>query len=109
MELQDASLLRIFLSEDDLHHGRQVHIEILAKAHEMEIAGGTVLRGVGGYGPSSLHSKLFSLATEARPLVIEFVDSEAAINRFMPVAAGILDSGAMTVEKVKYYAKASQP
>lgn len=49
MELQDASLLRIFLSEDDLLNGHQLHIEILSKAHAMEIAGGTILRGVGGY------------------------------------------------------------
>ena len=87
----------------------QLHLLILAKAHTMEIAGGTVLRGVGGYGPSSLHSPLFNLKTEAHPLVLEFVDSEEKIDGFMPVAAAMLDSGAMTVEKVKYYAKASHP
>jgi len=73
----------------------------------MDIAVGTILRGIGGYGPSSLHSKLFNIRTEGHPLVLEFVDTEEKINRFLPVAAGMLDSGAVTIEKVKFYAKSS--
>ena len=109
MELQDASLLRVFLSEDDVHNGRELHHAILAKAHSMEIAGGTVLRGVGGYGPASLQIKHFQFRTEGHPLVLEFVDTEEKINLFLPVAAAMLDSGAMTVERVKFYAKPSHP
>lgn len=108
MELQDASLLRIFLSEDDMHSGQEVYVEILAKAHALDIAGGTVLRGIGGYGPTSLHQKFFQLQSEGHPVVLEFIDTEEKIDHFLPVAAAILDSGAMTVEKVKFYRKRLQ-
>lgn len=91
-----------------MHGGQEVYVEILCKAHAMEIAGGTILRGIGGYGPTSLHQKYFQLQTEGHPLVIEFIDSEEKIDRFLPVAAAILDSGAMTVEKVKFYVKKLQ-
>ena len=39
--------------------------------------------------------------SEDLPFVIEIVDSEEKINRFMPVLDGMMGSGLVTIEKVK--------
>lgn len=72
----------------------------------MKLAGGTVLRGIGGYGPGSLKAKFFQFRTEARPIVLEIVDTEEKIDLFLPVAAEMLESGAITVETVKFFSTA---
>lgn len=105
VELKDASLLRIFLSEDDLHGSQQLHEEILRVAHAKGIAGATVFRGVGGYGPTSLRQQYFQFRTEGHTLVIEIIDTEEKIEAFLPIAGSMLITGAITVEKVKVFVK----
>ena len=39
--------------------------------------------------------------SEDLPFVIEIVDSEEKINRFIPVLDGMMGSGLVTIEKVK--------
>ncbi len=107
MKLSQASLLRLYLSEDDAHGTVPLYDAILRKAHEMQLAGGTVLRGVGGYGPASLKARFFQFRTEARPVVVEIIDSEEKIDAFLPVAAAMLESGAITVEKVSFFSTAA--
>ncbi len=106
MEFRDATLLRIYFAEDDSHGDLPLYHALLREAHNLKLAGGTVLRGIGGYGPDSLRVNFFQFRTEARPIVVEIIDSEEKINAFLPVAARLLDSGAITVEKIKFFATA---
>jgi PII-like signaling protein len=99
---KDAVLLRIFLGEADKFHGRPLYEAIVMKAREVHLAGATVLRGPMGFGHSSrVHSaKILRLSADL-PLVIEIVDSEEAINGFLPLLDGMMGSGLVTMEKVK--------
>jgi uncharacterized protein len=107
MKLTDASLLRLYLSEDDALGTVPLYDAILRKAHEMQLAGGTVLRGVGGYGPASLKARFFQFRTEALPVVVEIIDTPEKIDAFLPVAAAMLESGALTVETVSFFSTAA--
>jgi uncharacterized protein len=107
MELTEASLLRLYLSEDDAHGALPLYDALLRKAHEMQLAGGTVLRGIGGYGPASLKTRFFQFRTEARPVVVEIIDRAEKIDAFLPIAAAMLESGAITVEKVSFFSTAA--
>jgi uncharacterized protein len=99
---EEAVLLRIFIGESDRWEHKPLYEAIVLKAREMHIGGATVLRGPMGYGKTSrLHTaKILNLSTDL-PLVIEMVDSEAAISGFLPVLDGMITGGLVTMEKVK--------
>ena len=99
---RDAILLRIFFGEDDRYEHRPLHEAIVLKAREMQLGGATVLRGPMGYGHSSrIHSsKIFPLSFDL-PVVIEIVDKDESIERFLPALEGMIGDGLVTLEKVR--------
>lgn len=99
---QESVLLRIFIGESDRHDGKPLYEAIVLKARELHLAGATVLRGAMGFGKSSrLHTtKILRLSMDL-PLVIEIVDSEANINRFLPTLDRMIGSGLVTLEKAQ--------
>jgi len=99
---KDAVLLRIFHGESDKFKGRPLYEAIVMKARELHLAGATVLRGPMGFGASSrLHTAKILRLSEDLPLVIEIVDTEQAINAFLPVLDGMMKGGLVTLEKVQ--------
>lgn len=105
-DLAQATLLRIFIGDDDTYaddaHGEQPLYEAIAvKARERMMNGLTVSRGIVGFGPSSQREKILLRRSEDRPVVIEIVDTEAKIESFLPVLAGMIRSGLAVIEKVK--------
>jgi uncharacterized protein len=99
---KQAVLLRIFIGEDDQFQGSPLYEAIVMKAREQHLAGATVLRGPMGFGKSSrLHTTKILRLSEDLPLVIEIVESEDNINRFLPMLDGMMSSGLITMEKVQ--------
>jgi uncharacterized protein len=83
---EQASLVRIFISESDQFGEHPLYEAIVLKAREMGLADATVLRSAMSYGKSSrLHSAKILRLSEDLPVVIEIVDSEPAIRRFVSV------------------------
>ena len=98
----DAILLRIFIGENDRFEQTPLYEAIVLKAREMHLGGATVLRGPMGFGHSSrLHTTKILRLSEDLPFVIEIVDSEEKIDRFLPVLDGMMGSGLVTIEKVR--------
>ena len=98
----DAVLLRIFIGENDRYEHSPLYRAIVVKAREMSIAGATVLRGPMGFGHSNrIHTAKILRLSEDLPLIIEIVDSEENINRLLPVIDGMMESGMITLEKVR--------
>lgn len=99
---REATLLRIFIGEDDKADGRPLYEAIVLKARELHLAGATVLRGPMGYGHSSrLHTTKILRLSQDLPLVIEIVDSPEKIQAFLPVLDAMMGSGLVTLEKVQ--------
>jgi len=98
---REAVLLRIFIGESDRWEHKPLYEAIVMKARELHLAGATVLRGPMGFGKSSrLHTaKILRLSMDL-PLVIEIVDAEEKIQRFLPVLDGMLKGGLVTTEKI---------
>ena len=98
----EAVLLRVFFGEDDKHERLPLYEAIVLKAREMHLAGATVLRGHVGFGHSArIHTTKILRLSQDLPIVVEIVDSEDNINRFLPVLDGMMGSGLVTIEKVK--------
>ena len=99
---KQATLLRIFIGEDDKFGGSPLYEAIVLRARELHLAGATVLRGPMGFGASSrLHTTKILRLSEDLPLVIEIVDSEDKINGFLPALDQMMTSGLTTLEKVQ--------
>ncbi|NJL29596.1 MAG: DUF190 domain-containing protein [Thermoanaerobaculia bacterium] len=113
----EATLLRIYLGENDRHGGRPLHQEIVRLARELGLAGATVVRGVLGYGARSvIHSAHILRLSEDLPLVIEIVDERERLEPFLAQAGAMIDTAGcgslMTLEKVeviRYRAGETQP
>ncbi len=104
MEFHDASLLRVFISEDDILGGRPLTEAILREAHAAKLAGATVLHGRGGYAPSGVGVAHYQPSGEKLPIIIEIVDLAAKIADFLPTLDRLVISGAVTVQPVRYAA-----
>lgn len=107
MELKaDAKLLRIFLGEAYKVKHTALYEIIVREARRMELAGATVWRGIMGFGLTSRirTTKILDLSTDL-PIMVEIVDEEEKINRFLPVLHDLFESaqcgGLVTMENVK--------
>lgn len=99
---RDAVLLRVFIGEDDKFEQHPLYEAIVLKAREMQLAGATVLRGPMGFGHSShLHTTKILRLSQDLPIVVEIVDSQEKIDRFLQVLNGMIGSGLVTLEKVQ--------
>ena len=98
--VEDGTLLRIFVGEDDEHDGRPLYEAIVLALREHGLAGATVFRGMMGFGRSSvLHTSRVLRLSEDLPIVIECVDRQAAIERVLPVLDQLIGDGLVTLEK----------
>lgn len=98
----DAVLLRIFVGEEDRHAGRATYEALVTKALEHKLAGATVLHAPEGFGRSRYVRTERNVDSGARtPIVVEIVDTEDRINAFVRVVSDIIESGLMTLEKVR--------
>lgn len=101
---ENGVLLRIFIGESDkdAESGKPLHEAIVRRALDARLAGATVLRGTIGYGRHSrIHTaKLMELSLDL-PLVIEIVDEEEAIEKFLPTIDRVVGEGLVTLEAVR--------
>lgn len=101
-----AKLLRIYIGEADKWHGQPLSMAILLKAREMGMAGGTVFRGIAGYGAKSvIHTANILRLSEDLPVVIEIVDTDEKIRALLPILDEMVQEGLILlreVEVIKY-------
>lgn len=88
-----VKLLRIFISSTDKAGNEVLYEDIVFKAKKAGLAGATVLKGMLGYGASSIiHSYKFWEVTEKVPALIEIVDEEEKIMNFFESIRPMLES-----------------
>ncbi len=99
---EQASLLRIFIGEKSRFEHHPLHEAIVLKAREVGLAGATVLRSSMGFGATSaLHTSKILRLSDDLPLIVEIVDGEEKINGFLPLLDKMIESGLVTLEKVR--------
>lgn len=94
--------MRIFIGESDKWNHRPLYAALVELFRSKNLAGATVLRGVAGFGPSSiLHTAgIFKLSADL-PLVIEVVDSQEHLDAVLPEVDRMMGGGLITMEKVR--------
>jgi len=98
----ERTLMRIFIGESDKYHGRPLYQELLERFRQKGLAGATVLRGVAGFGASSVvHTdKILRLSLDL-PLIIEVVETEEAIEAVLPDLDNMIGGGLITLERAQ--------
>nr|WP_244403192.1 DUF190 domain-containing protein [Ferroglobus placidus] len=100
--MREGVLLRIFIGESDKHKGKPLYMYILEMLRKEGIAGATVLRGIAGYGKTSvIHTTSILRLSSDLPIVIEIVDSQDKIEKVKPKLLEIVKESLITEEKVK--------
>jgi PII-like signaling protein len=100
-----ATMLRIHFGEDDRWHDKPLYQAIVEKCRELDIAGATVLRGIEGYGASTLIHRAHLLWSSDRPIMVSVVDTEQNIKKLLPALDQMVGDGLIAmseVEVIKY-------
>ena len=98
-QAQAAKILRIHICESDRLGGKPLYEAIVARCRELKIAGATVFLGLDGYGETAeLHKS--HLVRKDRPIVITIIDTPDNIQRLLPIAAEMIDTGLIAVSDV---------
>ena len=97
---EHGKLLRIFIGEADKWKGQPLYEAIIHLAKKEGMAGATALKGFMGFGcKSHMHTAKLLRLSEDLPIIIEMVDSEEKINRFLPYLDEMVKEGLITLEK----------
>jgi len=104
---QEGSLLRIFIGEADKYQGKPLYEWIVLQAREQGLAGATVLRGMMGFGANTrqIHTFRFETLSEDLPMIVEIVDVQDKLDKFLELIEPHIKAGLVTIEKarIKFY------
>jgi uncharacterized protein len=101
----EGKLLRIFIGESDVWHGKPLYQAIVEYLRKEGIAGATVVRAIEGFGAKShLHTGRILRLSEDLPLIIEVVDTAENIERVLPTLDDMVAGGLLTMERVEVIA-----
>jgi uncharacterized protein len=96
----DATLLRIFIGNDDTFDGKPLYDQIVLEARAKGMAGATVTRGLLAYGPASRELRIVLRLSEDLPIVIDIIDTDEKIKKFLPTVEAMVESGLITTQKI---------
>jgi len=98
----ERTLMRIHIGESDKWHGKALHEAIVELLRKEGLSGATVLRGVGGYGGTSVYhtDKLLRLSQDL-PIIVEVVEALENIEKILPRLDEMVSGGLITLEKVR--------
>ncbi len=98
----ERTLMRIHIGESDKWHGRPLYEAVVEMLRKEKFSGVTVLRGVAGYGGSSVYhtDKLLRLSQDL-PIILEIVETTERIEQILPRLDAMVEGGLITLEKVR--------
>ncbi|HIE22584.1 MAG TPA: DUF190 domain-containing protein [Acidimicrobiia bacterium] len=98
----EGRLVRIFIGESDTWKGRPLYEALVHRARERGMAGATVLRGIEGFGASSVvHTTRILRLSEDLPIVVELVDTAEKVERYLTEIEEMVSEGMVTTERVE--------
>lgn len=98
----ERTLMRIHIGESDHWHSKPLYQAIVELLRREKFSGVTVLRGVGGYGGSSVyHTEKVLRLSQDLPIIIEVVEYTDRIEQILPRLDSMVEGGLITLEKVR--------
>src|SRR5271155_5303260 len=94
----EHTLMRIHVGESDKWHGKTLYQALVDLLRREGFSGVTVLRGVGGYGSTSVYhtDKILRLSQDL-PVVLEVVEFAERIEKILPTLDEMIGGGLITL------------
>lgn len=104
-------LVRIFIGDSDRYGPQPLERALLERLRKEGFAGATVLRGVAGFGASSvIHTSHVVDLSSDLPILIEVVEDAEHADRLVAILDEMIGKGALvTMEKVRVLRYAAAP
>jgi|SRR5450755_4254889 PII-like signaling protein len=98
----ERTMMRIHIGESDKWHGKPLYEAIVEMLRKDGFSGVTVLRGVAGYGGSSIYhtDKLLRMSQDL-PIILEIVEFTERVEMILPRLDEMVEGGLITLEKVR--------
>lgn len=98
----ERTLMRIYIGESDKWHGKPLYEANVEMLRKEGFSGATVLRGVAGYGGSSVyHTDKTLRLSQDLPIVLVVIESTERVEQILPRLDEMVDGGLVTLEKVR--------
>ncbi|MGH2373234.1 MAG: DUF190 domain-containing protein [Candidatus Methylomirabilaceae bacterium] len=98
----ERTLMRILIGESDKFHGRPLYEALLELFRKKGFAGATVVRGIAGFGASSIvHTEKILRLSLDLPIVIEIVETEETIQSILSDLDEMIGGGLITLERAR--------
>jgi PII-like signaling protein len=98
----ERTLMRIHIGESDRWHGKPLYEALVEMLRREKFSGVTVLRGVGGFGSTSVyHTEKILRLSQDLPIVLEAVEFTERIEQILPRLDEMIGGGLITLEKVR--------
>jgi uncharacterized protein len=97
-----AVRLTVVVDDSDTWHHRPLSSEIVHRAHAAGLCGASVFHGVEGFGGRQVvHTTRLLSMSDDLPVAVSVVDSEEAVEAFLPSLAELGIEGLVTLEQVR--------
>ena len=105
----EQTLVRIFIGEGEQWQRRPLERALLERLREEGFAGATVIRGVAGFGATSvIHTSTLVALSADLPILIEVVDDDEHVQKLVSILDEMLTGGGLvTMERVRVLRYAS--
>ena len=99
--LGKKKLIRIYVDNTDSYEGEPLWQKLLQKAKESGLAGATVLKAVAGMGiHTQVHTSDIWTLAQKLPLIVEIIDDEDKIIKFIDECNDMIGEGMVTMSDV---------
>jgi PII-like signaling protein len=95
-------LVRIFIGDSDKWHHQPLDRALIERLRREGFAGTTVIRGVAGFGATSvIHTAHLVDLSADLPVLIEVVDLEEKVRAVVPELDAMVSGGLITLERLE--------
>ncbi len=95
-----AQMLRVHIGANDTWDGEPLHLALLKRFHQLDLAGATVYRGLEGYGASGRIHRQKTFRSGDEPVTVVAVDFAQKLARAMPYLDEMIGSGLVVISDV---------
>ena len=96
-----AKRLSAYVSENEKYDGRPLYTALVDQARKAGCAGATVLRGIEGFGATSvIHAEHLLRMSSDLPVVVQVIDIESRITALTEVFSTMVGDGLITLDDV---------
>jgi len=100
--LGEKKVLRIYIDNDDTIDKEPLWQYLVHQAKQFGINGATVFKGVAGMGAhSELHTFEVLALSQKLPVIVEIIDDEDKIDRFLEKYDDVIQEGLITMHTVE--------